>query len=424
MKTSTALVRCAVVGLTLASLATNPTSVAAQERRTTLQDPATLHESAWEPRGFIAEPGTIERAVIWFDRHFGNDLTNGFYTDFWNMVPGAGWISGGPGYAKDSVFFDASAGVSWRNYKSAQALVEFPKLAGSRLTLGSQVKWQDLTQVQYFGEGPGALESNLSEYRVKSANLVGYGVFRPVRSVGIGGEVGWLKPSILPRGGSFQRDHPDTFEVFPSDVVFSRADQPTFLTSEASITADTRDFPGHPTRGSVLRAAATHYSDRDFGTFSFRQYDAEAAHFIPLVGSRVVVALHGWVVGSDTGEGQTVPFYLQPSLGGGNSLRAYSDYRFHDRSLLLVTAETRVAMMTHVDAAFFVDAGNVAPRVGDLNLDKRAYGFGLRLHSRRDTFARLDMARGDEGWRMTFRLTDPFLLKRISRRTAPVPFVP
>ena len=81
-------------------------------------------------------------------------------------------------------------------------------------------------------------------------------------------------------------------------------------------------------------------------------------------------------------------------------------------------------MMTHIDAAFFVDAGNVAPRVADLNFDKRSYGAGLRLHSRRQTFARMDVARGDEGWRFLFRLSDPLTLGRLSKRTAPVPFVP
>ena len=81
-------------------------------------------------------------------------------------------------------------------------------------------------------------------------------------------------------------------------------------------------------------------------------------------------------------------------------------------------------MMTHVDAAVFFDAGNIAPRLGDLSLDKRSYGAGVRLHTRRQTFARLDIARGGEGWRFVFRLTDPLDLSRLSRRTAAVPFVP
>ena len=62
--------------------------------------------------------------------------------------------------------------------------------------------------------------------------------------------------------------------------------------------------------------------------------------------------------------------------------------------------------------------------VADLNLDKRSYGAGLRLHSRESTFARVDIAHGAEGWRFMLRLSDPLQLKRLTRRTAPVPFVP
>ena len=70
----------------LALLSAYPSSGAAQ-------DPAS------EPRGFIREPAAIERAAVFADRRQGNgELTNGYYIDFLNMIPGAGWISGGPGY--------------------------------------------------------------------------------------------------------------------------------------------------------------------------------------------------------------------------------------------------------------------------------------------------------------------------------------
>jgi outer membrane protein assembly factor BamA len=142
-----------------------------------------------------------------------------------------------------------------------------------------------------------------------------------------------------------------------------------------------------------------------------------------MFGERAVLALHGMVVTTPREDG-TVPFYLLPSLGGANSLRSFADYRFHDRNMLVANAELRLAMMTHVDLAFFADAGNVAPRVQDLDLDKRSYGAGLRLHTKRQTFARVDMANGAEGWRFLFRLTDPLAFTRLERRASVVPSVP
>jgi hypothetical protein len=92
--------------------------------------------------------------------------------------------------------------------------------------------------------------------------------------------------------------------------------------------------------------------------------------------------------------------------------------------MLVFNAGARAAMMAHVDAAAFVDAGNVAPQVGELNLDKRSYGAGLRLHTRQRTVARLEVARGDEGWRFLVRMTDLLNLSGLSRRTTTAPFVP
>jgi hemolysin activation/secretion protein len=105
-------------------------------------------------------------------------------------------------------------------------------------------------------------------------------------------------------------------------------------------------------------------------------------------------------------------------------VRGYTDYRFHDDHMLLAQAEMRLALMTHLDFAVFADAGNVAKRRNDLDLSKQSAGAGLRLHTRRETFAMLDAARSDEGWRFLFRLKDPLSLTRLTRKSTLAPFVP
>jgi hypothetical protein len=422
-----ALMRLMVVIISLAFV--SPVPAIADPQQPAAENSPALSGTASPPLGFLVEPDAVRRSAIFADRHFSKgEVGEGWYPDLWSMIPGAGWVGGGPGYRKwyrhDAALFDASLGISWRGYKTAQARFELPKLAHSRLAAGAQLRWQDFTQITFYGEGPDAGESSRSEYRLRSTNLVGYGMFRPVKWVGIGAKIGWLTPSILPRAGSFLRDLPNVRQVFPRDIVFAVADQPSFVHSEASVTADTRDFPGHPTRGMLLRTAAANYADRDAGIFSFKRYEAEAAHFVPLADSHLVLAVHGWLVASDTDQGRVVPFYLLPSLGGNNTLRGYDDYRFHDRALLLLNVEGRVPMMTHVDAAVFFDAGNVASRIGDLDFDKRSYGAGLRMHAHRLTFARFDIAHGGEGWRALLSLSDPLNLLRLSRQAAAAPFVP
>jgi hypothetical protein len=378
------------------------------------QEPPPVPSSASEPQGFVAEPGGITRAVLFADRHLGKgDLTNGIYLERSNMIPGAGWLSVGPGYkqwyAKDSVFIDASASWSVNSYRQAQARLELPKFLKSRLALGTQARWQDYGRVDYFGTGSSTSADALSSYSVESNQLTAYATLRPFRWLGVGGQIGWMNPEVGQTAGS---------------LLTGFSEKRTFVPTEVSLTIDTRDFPGHPTSGFVLRGVGSRYEDRTDGTHTFKRYEGEMASFLPIAGGRVVFALHAWMVRTDTDPGQSVPFYLQPNLGGVHSLRSFTDYRFHDNNLLVANAEMRLALMTHLDLAFFADAGNVASRAEDLDLAKRSYGAGFRLHTRRETFAMLDVAHGVEGWRLLFRLNDPLRLARLERKATLVPFVP
>jgi outer membrane protein assembly factor BamA len=325
------------------------------------QEPPEVPSSATEPQGFIAEPGFLTRAVLFADRHRGKgDLTNGIYVDQGNMIPGAGWLSVGPGYKhwykKDSVFVDASAAISVNSYRMAQARVELPKFLKSRLALGASARWQDFGSVNFYGTGPTSTKDASTSYAIESNQFTGYASLRPVRWIKLDGQIGWMNPEA---------------EFVEGPLLGGLSDKRTFVPVETSLTIDTRDFPGHPTGGLVLRGVGAHYDDRTHGTNTFNRYEAEAAGFLPLAGSRIVLALHGWMVKTEAETGKSVPFYLQPSLGGPYSLRAYPNYRFHDNNMLAATAEVRLALMTHLDFAVFADAGNVAERTRDLDLDKR-----------------------------------------------------
>ena len=370
--------------------------------------------SATEPQGFLAEPDVITRAVLFADRHLGKGgLTNGIYVDYGNMIPGAGWASAGPGYrrwyGKDSALLDASASISVNAYTMAQARFELPALLKSRVGLGTQVRWQDFGNVDFFGAGRATTEDLLSHYSIKSTQLTAYATLRPFRWMDVEGQVGWMNPSSRYVDGA---------------LLQGLNDERTFIPSEVSVTVDTRDFPGHPTSGIVLRGVGAHYDDRTSGENTFNRYEGEAAAFVPIAGGRIVLALHGWAIRSDVEAGRSVPFYLQPGLGGANSLRSFTDYRFRDDNMVLANAEVRLALMTHLDLALFGDAGNVAAHSKDLNFEKRSYGAGFRFHTRRETFAMVDIAHGVEGWTYLFRLKDPLALSRITKKNTLVPFAP
>lgn len=393
---------------------------------------ATPPEPTHEKFTVAGEPRPITFVADFVGRFLGDgsgEDTSGFYPAFGRIVSGAGWISIGPGYRQrvfgERAVIDGSAAISWRAYKQAQARFEFTDLANSRVAIGTQVLWQDLTQLNYFGDGPDSLPDGRSEYRLKTTDVVGYGSYRPVRWLTFGATAGRLDgPTLSAPTGPFDRDYPDAREMYATDPAFALDRQPSFAHGTMSVTADTRNYPDHPTRGGLYQAAFTRYSDLDLNAFSFNRYEAEAAQFVPLLYEGVVLALHGWTAVSDTAAGQTVPVYLMPSLGGTSLLRGFSNYRFHDRHLAVVNAEARIALTMHIDTALFVDAGTVAPRVEGLRLANTSYGIGFRLHTHKKTTARIDAAHGREGWRVSFSLNDPFRLRRLLRHTAAVPFVP
>jgi hypothetical protein len=378
----------------------------------------------------LNEPGFLRRGITFASPYMtesGRERGTGFYPDMGNMITGAGWLSVGPGYRVwlgDRAFVDASAAVSWHSYKDAQVHFEVPRLAAGHLAVGSRLYWADYTQVHYFGTGNSSPEVD-SEYRVKLTDLVGYATYQPNRWFSVDGEFGRLaRPTLSSGAGWFDADYADTQVVFP-DAPGVGVRPPGYLHGDVAVTADTRDFPGYPTSGGVYRVTWANYADRSLDAFSFQRYEAEAAHFVPVVRDRWVIALHGWGVFTDLAPGHLVPFYLLPSLGGGNTLRGERNYRYHDNDLLLVNAESRFGVFEHMDMSLFMDAGNVAPDLSGLNLDKRSYGAGVRFHTRTSTLARFDVAHGKEqGWRFMLKLNDPLRIGRISRRNAVVPFVP
>ena len=386
-----------------------------------------------EPHGpaLFEEPALLTAAVDFASGFAGGgegERDDGFYPKVGGMISGAGWISGGPGYRRTlfggRAFADAHAAVSWRGYLQSNAALEFPLLADGRLAAGVEALWQDSTQVNYFGLGPDSSEDLRSQYRLQTMNVVTYARYRPRRWLAVSSRFGWLDhPSVSTPTGPFRPDALDAQTAFPNDPAMSLLEQPQFLHGEMAITADTRDFADHLTRGSLYRASAGAYV-ADERRYSFRRYEVEGLHAIPLFDRAFVVVVRGWGLFTQASPTQEVPFYLMPSLGGSYTLRGYSNYRFHDRHLLLASAESRWPIFVHVDGAVFVDAGTVAARVGDLGFDKTVYGFGVRVHTHRTTLARLDVARTEEGWQVLFRSSDPFSLRSLTRWMAAVPFVP
>jgi hypothetical protein len=396
------------------------------------QEPVVPNERPAGP--LFAEPRFISGPIGWAAGQFGigeasGGPKSGFRITSGKTIAGSGWLSAGAAYRQDlfagRAFIDGSVGASVRAYRTAQATFEWPRLLGRDIAVGSQVVWNDFTQVSYFGTGADSLDAMRSQYRIHYADVIGYATARPNDALSLeawGGSLANI--TVATATGPFRRDLPYTGDLFPNEPVLALSDIPRFTHAGFGFTVDTRDYYGYPRHGGVYRAAWNGYWASANEPFDFSRVEAEALKLVPLMEERWTLALHGWGVFTGAIDDQTVPFFMMPTLGGNSSLRAEHAYRFADRHMLLTTIESRLHLTEHLDGALFVDAGSVAARVGDLDVSTRNVGGGIRLHTRTKTLARLDISRGDTGWRFAFNLNDTFRLSRLNRRSTTLPFNP
>lgn len=374
----------------------------------------------------IEEPGVLKRTFTWVgDKMSGGSgqAKNGLYAELGGMIPGAG-LSVGPGYRHhlfgDAAVVNASAAFSSRRYSMMQSRIEWPALFSNRLAIGASGKYQDFTQINYFGVGPDSDKSAWTNYRLKNLDIAGSATLRPVYWLSIGGSAGYIRGLDVSRGLS--SIHPSTHDLFDDTTAPGLTVQPSYEHANVFVQADTRNVPDYPRSGGVYRVGLTAFHDVDGSGQSFRRIDADATQYAPLFGRNRVLSLRGHVALSQTGAGNAVPFYLMPTLGGRTTLRGYDDYRFRDRNAASVGAEYRVPVSRKIDAALFADAGGVAPSArglwqGRLEHD---YGVGLRVHTATKSFARVDVAKGREGTRVSVSLTTSLG----GSRSSVIPYIP
>ena len=116
---------------------------------------------------------------------------------------------------------------------------------------------------------------------------------------------------------------------------------------------------------------------------------------MPVLHANWVFAFRALVSTTTTDEGDRVPYFLMPDLGGSNELRGYPSWRFRDRHRMLLTGEYRWTAGNFVDMALFLDAGKVVPEREDLTLSdlNTSYGIGVRFHTPLATVLRVELAK-------------------------------
>jgi outer membrane protein assembly factor BamA len=318
-----------------------------------------------------------------------------------DLRPGAG-ISLGFDYAHThfaSGAFDLKVGsrISHRLYQRHEMEVALPHLAHERLFAEVLALYRSYTEIDYFGVGPGSPEESHSDYHISGPALFATFGFRPARKAAFGARAGLLESNLdSGRNGSL----PSIEETFPVRDLPGLVEEPDFFLWGGFALLDRRDDPEDATSGAFYEVQATAYRDRGLNRFDFEELSVDARHYVPLR-PRWTVATRVTGVLTRAAEGQEIPFFLLPSLGGAGSLHAFENDRFRDRNLLLMNVELRYALTPSIRLVGFVDAGEVFPDFGSFRLGglELSSGLGARYKLAGRVLVGVSLAAGREGMR-------------------------
>jgi hypothetical protein len=328
---------------------------------------------------------------------------------FFDSAYRGGGFAFGVGYQRfvssyNSVDLRGSYTVS--GYKRVEAEFVAPRLFERRAHLSVLGGWREATQVGFFGTGNATSNDDRTNYSFRRPYASALLTAEPTRTLlMLQGGAEWTEWRQRPGEGIY----PSVETQYTSGTLPGLGANPSYIHSQGTVALDWRTSSGYSRRGGYYGVTFHDYTGQD-EQYGFRQVDYEATQHVPIYRETWALSLHGKVSTTSTKNGQEIPFFMLPSLGGGTDLRGFDSWRFRDRDSLLLQAEWRIQANRFFESAVFYDAGKVAARTSDLDLQhlKSDYGFGVRFHAPLATVLRVDVARSNEGTRLVFAASPVF----------------
>jgi hypothetical protein len=399
----------AVARPTAAQTASDPSSPSAQGTRA-----AQIEAARREKSQALTPPKTsmFEKVMSLAERRLMSlgQRSAGWNLRFGDLASGAGIISAGPEYIQPSLAgglfrLRGSAVASLRKYQKYDLQLTAPAAAAIRwYALDFYAVHRNYPSVAYYGPGPDSVRQGRSNYRLEDTAFTSTLDLRIAPRLHLGPAASYLFVNVGP--GTDSR-YVSTEQVFSPPGIDRQAN---FFRYGGHLQYDYRDSTGGP-RGGNYRAVYSHYEDRKLGAHDFDRAELKLEQYIPFFHEQRHFVLRAQATASYTRTGQTVPFYLQPTLGGSDDLRGYRSYRFADDNMISATAEYRWAVFSALDMAVFADAGKVFPQHTAWTLKdlESSFCFGFRFHAQHSVFLRVDTAFSHEGFQVWIKLSDIFM---------------
>jgi len=309
--------------------------------------------------------------------------------------------------AKLPVDFHGSAIGSVKKYHALQLGLRLPRLGPGGLYAEATARLWNYPEEDFWGIGPRSSRARRTTYRYEDFGTSGVVGFRPVP---------WLKTGVaggrldVNAGRGKDANWPSIEERFVPGEVPGLERQSDYWHFGAFLEADRRDVRNDPRKGGFYRFLYMDYFERQSNGLDFRRYEIDLRKFLSVREERTTFAARAFTVLTKAKAGGQVPFFLQPTVGGGNDLRGYAQYRFRDENALGLSLESRWRFKGMFQAVGFADAGRVFDRPGKIGLRglRGSIGGGGRVVLGSSLVLGADVGWSPDGFRFWFRGSQSF----------------
>jgi hypothetical protein len=355
---------------------------------------------------------TVNRLV---ERGFGEGLDsgkggNGPQIVLGGMRAGQGFTAG-LGYRRSDLWaerlgYRATARGTLQGAYLFDLDVDFQGLKTARTTARWYTKYESSPDIDFYGIGNDSPKENRTSFAYDDFTTDGDFEYQAFRHLNLGFTTGYMHA----HSGRGHDDFTPIDELFPPEALPGFSEDTQFTRIGALVDFDYRDSKTGPRAGGVLGMRYREYWDIDRKTFAFRQTEYEFQQYFPYRNKARVIAIRSAVVLTFPKEGNQVPIYLQPYLGGNDDLRGFGGYRFRDNHSVYIGAEHRWHASSNLEMSAFLDAGKVVPLKRDVDVDHLNYsgGIGFRVRVRSAVVSRTDFAVSREGFRIVWTFSDIF----------------
>jgi hypothetical protein len=275
----------------------------------------------------------------------------------------------------------------------------------TKLLLNLYAFHTSLNQVSFFGIGPDTVPADRSFFAFRETVTGGSADVLLPFGFHLLGELNGRWPTV---GGGHGQSSPSIEQAYTETTAPGLTQQPGFLQPGEGL-----EFNYHGGGiGKTAKIGADFNLDwtvnfQQFfapssSIYSFRRLTIDATNefnllrmFKPKLGSPTpeqfgTLTLRGWVAESIAPAGHVVPFYFQPTLGGGDidkdrTLPSFADYRFRAPNALLFTGqyEWPLPKYSFLGLDFRADTGKVGNARGDIDLShlRHSYGAGFTVRA-------------------------------------------